>query len=75
MISTYNQYAKLLRSYFTFFSVLGLWILVYIFGFPGGSDSKESAYSARDLGSIPVFLDLQPIAIGTNHISSAHNHM
>ena len=23
-------------------------------GCPGGSDSKESAYSARDLGSIPV---------------------
>ena len=22
-------------------------------GFPGGSDSKESAYSAGDLGSIP----------------------
>ena len=58
MISTYNQYAKLLRSYFTFFSVLSLWILVYIFGFPGGSDSKESAYNAKDLGSIPVFLDL-----------------
>ena len=23
-------------------------------GFPGGSDSKESAYNAGDLGSIPV---------------------
>ena len=23
-------------------------------GFPGGSDSKESACSAKDLGSIPV---------------------
>ena len=22
-------------------------------GFPGGSDSKESAYNAEDLGSIP----------------------
>ena len=22
-------------------------------GFPGGSDGKESAYNARDLGSIP----------------------
>ena len=22
-------------------------------GFPGGSDSKESAYNARDIGSIP----------------------
>ena len=25
----------------------------YIIGFPGGSDGKESAYNAGDLGSIP----------------------
>ena len=24
----------------------------YLLGFPGGSNSKESAYNARDLGSI-----------------------
>ena len=26
---------------------------VQVVGFPGGSDSKESTYSSRDLGSIP----------------------
>ena len=24
-----------------------------VYGFPGGSDDKESAYNAKDLGSIP----------------------
>ena len=28
-------------------------IYVYVLGFPGGSDGKESACSAADLGSIP----------------------
>ena len=28
-------------------------ISLYIIGFPGGSDGKESACSARDLGLIP----------------------
>jgi len=26
---------------------------IYIWDFPGGSDSKASVYNARDLGSIP----------------------
>ena len=34
----------------TFFSPL-----LYKMGFPGGSDGKESAYNAGDLGSIPGF--------------------
>ena len=28
---------------------------VFTVGFPGGSDSKESAHNAGDLGSIPAF--------------------
>ena len=28
-------------------------LCVFNWGFPGGSDSKESAYNARDLGLIP----------------------
>ena len=28
-------------------------VLVYMWGFPGGSDGKESAWIAGDLGSIP----------------------
>ena len=31
----------------------GLTSAMVIMGFPGGSDSKASAYSAGDLGSIP----------------------
>ena len=30
-----------------------LFLLIFILGFPGGSDSKESACNAGDLGSIP----------------------
>ena len=30
-----------------------LYIVVYIWGFPGGSDGKESTCNAGDLGSIP----------------------
>ena len=30
-----------------------LGLLLMVVGFPGGSDGKESAYSAGDLGSIP----------------------
>ena len=30
-----------------------IWGFSFIMGFPGGSDSKESAYNAGDLGSIP----------------------
>ena len=33
---------------------LSLYIYIYEYeGFPSGSDSKESAFSAEDLGSIP----------------------
>ena len=42
----------------------------YITGFPGGSDSKESAYNARDPGSIPWRRKWQPTAvllIGKSH--------
>ena len=28
-------------------------VIIWVHGFPGGSDSKESACSAGDLGSIP----------------------
>ena len=28
-------------------------MLIYVFVFPGGSDGKESAYNASDLGLIP----------------------
>ena len=30
-----------------------LYTHIYMMGFPGGSDGKESAYNAGDLGSIP----------------------
>ena len=33
--------------------VFELAAIFHSFGFPGGSDSKESAYNARDLGLIP----------------------
>ena len=39
-------------------------------GFPGGSDSKESACSVGDLGSIPGLEDLLEKEIGT-HSSTA----
>ena len=29
-----------------------IWGFSFIMGFPGGSDSKESAYNVEDLGSI-----------------------
>ena len=35
------------------FNVLLNLVLVFYWGFPGGSDGKESTCSARDLGSIP----------------------
>ena len=35
------------------FNVLLNSVLVFCWGFPGGSDGKESTCSARDLGSIP----------------------
>ena len=33
--------------------IIYLFLLMFILGFPGGSDSKESACNAGDLGSIP----------------------
>ena len=35
------------------FNVLLNLVLVFYWGFPGGSDGKESTCSARDMGSIP----------------------
>ena len=32
---------------------IGKFFIFYSMGFPGGSDGKESACNARDLGSIP----------------------
>ena len=33
---------------------------LFILGFPGGSDGKESAYNMRQLGLIPGFGNLPP---------------
>ena len=35
------------------FSNIWVYVCIYIWGFPGGSDGKESAYNAGDLGLIP----------------------
>ena len=35
------------------FTVIFSWVYVIVWGFPGGSDSKESACSAGDPGSVP----------------------
>ena len=34
-------------------TLLLVFFFFFLFGFPGSSDSKESAYNAGDLGSIP----------------------
>ena len=39
--------------FFFFFLAFGFWLCVLFWGFPDGSDSKESAFSAGDPGSVP----------------------
>ena len=41
-----------LTSYLPDFAIF-LYYFYYYWGFPGGSDGKESAWNAGDLGSIP----------------------
>ena len=42
-----------LHAYIYIYPFLTYFPLWFIRGFPGGSDGKESAYTAEDLGSIP----------------------
>ena len=45
--------------------------LIYLFGFPGGSDGKESACNAGDLGSIPG-LESSPGEGNSNPLQYSH---
>ena len=38
---------------YTITSIPFLWCIYYYWGFPGGSDGKESAHNEADLGSVP----------------------
>ena len=45
--------AEILCNHGTFVKTKNLALVIHCLGFPGGSDSKESACNPGDLGSIP----------------------
>ena len=51
-LNSTGSYYKILAVFPVLYNI-SLWLILYIVGFPGGSDSKESACNAGDLGSIP----------------------
>ena len=57
-------YNYILVSLFSFLRYYGLMWIKMSMGFPGGSDSKESACNTGDLGSIPWLGGEDPLEKG-----------
>ena len=51
-LNSTGSYYKILAVFPVLYNI-SLWLILYIVGFPGGSNSKESSCNAGDLGSIP----------------------